>query len=332
MSGKLPFEQKASDAIEKMGYFKHFISRRLALTEGAAGFVNFPGGIGTLNELFEVMRDGRPILFDDVEFWEGITDAFTKQWSERKLVAEEDIHCFGLADGPENGLPYLLEQAKDKRVDAGTLAERGAEIGVELERGLKTLESLPPAVTFIGGRRLRARDGEVRVAQELAAKLTGAGVPARIGGDGALLDAVNRGVRSKDPEAPVQGLLLDEGQLDAEAAKSKIHVCEIVHSAIAHKLLMYENTEAIVALPGGKGTFDEVFEVLCLMATGNLPQRPLILVGKDFWGPLIDACREAMDNDERRLVGEGYFEKFLQIVDTAEEAEEICQGHIEGQK
>jgi len=327
MAGKLPFEQKASDAIERMGYFKHFISRRLALTEGAAGFVIFPGGIGTLNELFEVMRMDRPVLFDGVDFWSGITDAMVDSWKARGMVAADELDCFGVSDGVQAGLPYLLENATGERPNAKTLGKQAAVLGAELERGLENLAKLPPAVTFLGGRNLRADDAEIGQAQALAASLTESGIATRIGGDGALLDAVHAGVRSKDADAPLQGLLYDQGQLDTAAVAKKADVSEVVHSAITHKLLMYENTDAVVALPGGKGTFDEVFEVLCLMSTGNLPQRPLILVGSEFWSPIIDACRAAMDNDDMRLVGEGYFEKFLTIVDTADEARALIDAH-----
>lgn len=327
MAGKLPDEQKESDAIEKMGYFKHFISRRLALTEGTAGFVVFPGGIGTLNELFEVMREDRPVLFDGKEFWGGITDVMVQQWKARGLVAEADLDCFRVEDGVQDGLPWLLERATSGRVDSDTLAKKGADVGVELERGLKTLSALKPAVTFVGGRLLKGRDPEVAIAAQIAERITQQGVPARIGGDGALLNAVHRGVRKSDADAPIQALLFDHGDLDQTDTKAKAEIHEVVHSAIAHKLLMYENTEAIVALPGGKGTFDEVFEVLCLISTGNLPQRPLICVGKDFWKPLIDACKDAMTVPGRALVREGYLDKFIQVVDSADEAMALIDAH-----
>jgi hypothetical protein len=51
---------------------------------------------------------------------------------------------------------------------------------------------------------------------------------------------------------------------------------------------------AFVVLPGGYGTFDELFEALCLIQTGKIQHFPILLVGRDYWGGLVDWLRTCM--------------------------------------
>ena len=55
----------------------------------------------------------------------------------------------------------------------------------------------------------------------------------------------------------------------------------------SRKFLLIQHAHAVVFLPGGYGTFDELFEALTLIKTGRLPPKPMILIGKDFWAPII---------------------------------------------
>jgi predicted Rossmann-fold nucleotide-binding protein len=71
---------------------------------------------------------------------------------------------------------------------------------------------------------------------------------------------------------------------------------------------------ALVALPGGYGTFDELFETLCLIQTGRRAPLPVILIGEQFW-------RRAIDFDF--LVEEGMIDaEHLDLFEFAETAQE----------
>jgi hypothetical protein len=290
----LPFEQETSPFIEKLENFVHFLPRRLALTERATGFVVFPGGFGTLNEVFEVMRAGRPVLFEDSKFYGETLDALKTAWTARGLVSPELLALFDVADGVDEGLPKLVATTVGAPAQAEPSKARAAEMSAELVRGMKTLAELPAAVTVIGGSALAPDDVAVQVAEQLATRLARAKVGVRAGGDGAVLDAVARGARRGDEGAVVQAVLLDRGQGGLEAARAKAEVFEVVHSAAVHKVLLYENTDAFVVLPGGVGTFDELWEIACLMQTGKTPKRPIVLVDDTFWTPILDAMHRAM--------------------------------------
>ena len=314
----LPFEQKENDFIDEVQEFAHFLPRRLALTERAAGFVVFPGGYGTLNELFEVLRADRPTLLYGESFWKDILHSVEDAWLARDLVDPALLKNIALADDVESGLIKLAGQVDRAKAPEAPTAARAKQMTTDIREGLEALANMPSAVTFIGGRRLSAEDHEVGVARELAALLTKEGAHCRAGGDAAVLDAVSAGVRDADPEWNVQALLHDRGDLAADIS-DKVDVLAVVNSAPAHKLLMYENTDAIVALPGGVGTFDELWEVLTLIQCKKLDPRPVVLVGREFWQPIIDACVGAMFNDERKTIAPEDLDLFT-IVDTPEQA------------
>ena len=60
------------------------------------------------------------------------------------------------------------------------------------------------------------------------------------------------------------------------------------------KVMLVKYSYAFIALPGGFGTFDEVFEALTLIQTGKIKDFPVVLVGKEFWRPLMDQIRRSM--------------------------------------
>jgi hypothetical protein len=290
----LDFEQATNADVEHLRRFAHFLPRRLALTERALGFVIFPGGLGTLNELFEVMRAKRPLVFHGTTFWREPIERVFQAWRDRGFVDGAQLDAYAVADGPATGLGHLIRSAFDAK-PLQPKREDGVAMAKDAHDALDILERLPRAVTFIGSRRLAKTDREVSVAERLAVLLAKADRPVRIGGDGELLHAVAKGVRRGHGGAHIQGLFLDEGQLDRAHVDRACDIAAVVHSAPVHKLVLYENTDAIVALPGGVGTFDEVFEVACLMQTKKIERRPLILVGKAYWEPIIDALLCAME-------------------------------------
>jgi uncharacterized protein (TIGR00730 family) len=60
------------------------------------------------------------------------------------------------------------------------------------------------------------------------------------------------------------------------------------------KLMLVKYSYAFVALPGGFGTLDEIFETLVLIQTGKVERFPLILLGVDFWTPLVEVLRQRL--------------------------------------
>jgi uncharacterized protein (TIGR00730 family) len=60
------------------------------------------------------------------------------------------------------------------------------------------------------------------------------------------------------------------------------------------KMLLEKYSYAFVAMPGGIGTLDEIFETAVLIQTGKMPEFPFVLMGKSFWTPLLDYLRQTL--------------------------------------
>lgn len=293
----LPFEQATSKYIEKLQNFVHFLPRRLALTEQAPSFLAFKGGFGTLNELFEVLRTGQPVLLEGKKFWGAMDQALKSAWKEHALVPEETLNRLILNDGAARGLPAVAAAALGAEAQPAPSMERATEMANDIVRGLATLAHVPTAVTVFGGRELKANDSSLAIGRYLAEGLAKGHTPIRLGGDGVVLDSISQAVKKADPKASVQAVLYDHGrQLDEAAIKRQADVFEVVHSAPVHKVLLYENTDGFIVHPGGVGTFDELWEIACLMQTGKIQKRPIMLVDSDppFWGSILDEMYKSM--------------------------------------
>jgi hypothetical protein len=81
--------------------------------------------------------------------------------------------------------------------------------------------------------------------------------------------------------------------------------------------MLVKYSYAFVAMPGGFGTLDEIFETAVLIQTGKIRDFPLVLMGQEFWQPLLDFI-------ETRLVRDGVIDpadpKRLTVTDSVEEA------------
>jgi uncharacterized protein (TIGR00730 family) len=88
------------------------------------------------------------------------------------------------------------------------------------------------------------------------------------------------------------------------------------------KLMLVKYSYAFIALPGGFGTLDEIFETATLIQTHKIKNFPLVLVGKDYWQPLLDFLRD-------RLVASRTIDEIdathILVTDSAEEAVQLAK-------
>jgi uncharacterized protein (TIGR00730 family) len=76
--------------------------------------------------------------------------------------------------------------------------------------------------------------------------------------------------------------------------------------------------QGFIAMPGGFGTLDELFESLTLIQTHKVARFPVVLVGSEFWGGLLDWLKNTMCEKEKNINPEDLF--LFKVVDTAEDA------------
>ena len=77
-------------------------------------------------------------------------------------------------------------------------------------------------------------------------------------------------------------------------------------------------SQGFIVLPGGFGTLDEMFEAITLIQTNKIGKFPIILVGKDYWGGLVEWIEKTMLNEEQNISPSDL--SLFSVVDTAEEA------------
>ncbi|WP_332700258.1 TIGR00730 family Rossman fold protein [Bosea sp. (in: a-proteobacteria)] len=116
----LPHEQEpnAFSTPDLTFRFHYFAMRKMHLAMRAAALVAFPGGFGTLDELFEIMtltQTGKmspvPIILYDSAFWKGLLNL--EQMAKAGLIRKEDLDLFCYADSPEEAYARIVEGAGD---------------------------------------------------------------------------------------------------------------------------------------------------------------------------------------------------------------------------
>ena len=112
---ELPYEQTPNPHLTHQLHFHHFSSRKLMLTRYSRGFVIFPGGFGTTDELLELLVAfhidrglGRPMVLVDRAFWSGLLEWFTAELGSRQLIDLHNTDFIEVADDEYAVLDILL--------------------------------------------------------------------------------------------------------------------------------------------------------------------------------------------------------------------------------
>ena len=185
----------------------------------------------------------------------------------------------------------------------------------ELRMGFDALAHVGAAASFFGSARTAKDDPEYELARETA-RLAGEGGLAIItgGGPGAM-EAVNRGAR--EAGAPSIGLNIE---LPFEQGMNPyVELGLTFHYFFARKVMFVRYASGFVVFPGGFGTFDELFESLTLIQTGQVRNFPVVLVGRDYWQGLLDWMRE-------RALGEGKIDADdLELMTVTDDPQEVVR-------
>ena len=111
----LPHEQESNPYLDVGLVFEHFYVRKTMFVKAAEGFVIFPGGFGTLDELFEALtliQTGKiqdfPVVLFDSDYWRGLTDWIRDRLLAEGMVSPEDWDNMHVTDDPEEAVACVV--------------------------------------------------------------------------------------------------------------------------------------------------------------------------------------------------------------------------------
>lgn len=152
----------------------------------------------------------------------------------------------------------------------------------EFVQGFDALRNLAPGVTVFGSARVKPDTALYQLGVDTGYALAHAGFPVITGGGPGLMAAANQGARLAGGASIGLGIdLPHEQNLNPHLTLS----VNFEHFFV-RKLMLVRYATAFVALPGGFGTLDELFEALTLVQTGKVREFPVILIGTEFWRDL----------------------------------------------
>ncbi|KNC20091.1 DNA-binding protein [Arthrobacter sp. RIT-PI-e] len=193
---------------------------------------------------------------------------------------------------------------------------RVLRIQSEFVEGFGTLADLGPAISVFGSARTARDSRYYTMGEELGRRLVDSGYAVITGGGPGAMEAANKGACEAGGTSVGLGIELPFEQGMNEWVDLGINF----RYFFARKTMFVKYASGFVVLPGGFGTLDELFEAMTLVQTGKVTSFPIVLIGVDYWRPLLAWI-------EGTLLAEGTVSAhdldLLQLVDTVEEALEI---------
>ena len=208
---------------------------------------------------------------------------------------------------------YFLEGPKSRRRELYTVLS----ILWEFIRGFRTLHFVGPCVTVFGSARFPESHPYYALARRVGAGLAKLGFTVMTGGGPGIMEAANRGAREAGgPTVGCNVVLPQEQKLNAYL---DTHLT--FRYFFVRKVMLVKYSYAFVVMPGGVGTMDELFEAVTLIQTKKIDGFPVVLMGVEYWKPMVVFLREMV---ETGTIGREDLDLFL-FTDSVDEA----MAHIE---
>ncbi|NJN27782.1 MAG: TIGR00730 family Rossman fold protein [Cyclobacteriaceae bacterium] len=189
----------------------------------------------------------------------------------------------------------------------------------EFVAGFERLATIGPCVSIFGSARTKPDSKYYKMTEEIASSLVEQGYGIISGGGPGIMEAANKGARKAGGKSVGLNIILPHEQshniyIDPDKLISFDYF-------FVRKVMFVRYSQGFIAMPGGFGTLDEIFEAITLIQTQKIGKFPIVMVGKKFWGGLIDWLKDTVLQAENN-VSEEDFELF-HVVDDPQEAVDI---------
>jgi uncharacterized protein (TIGR00730 family) len=218
-----------------------------------------------------------------------------------KTPARDDDHAF--LEGPRNRPLELLWVLRTS---------------AEFVKCFRQLHFVGPCVTVFGSARYDEGHPAYALTRRMGSALARVGFTVMTGGGPGLMEAANRGAKEAGGASVGCNIELPVEQ------KPNAYLDRWVEtrSFFVRKVVLAKYSYAFVAAPGGLGTLDELFGVAVLVQTGKMRDFPLVLLGVEYWQPLIDYLRDRLV--PARTIDAADVDRF-RLTDSPEEAAEYVR-------
>ena len=195
---------------------------------------------------------------------------------------------------------------------------RVMRIQAEFVEGFGALAELGPAFSIFGSARVREGHPDYECARQIARGIVDMGYSVITGGGPGIMEAGNRGAREAGGVSVGLGIELPHEQ----GLNEYVDLGVDFRYFFVRKTMFVKYSSGFIVMPGGFGTFDELFEALCLMQTHKIEMFPVVLVGRSYWQGLIDWLSGAVADG--RMIAPTDVD-LMRVVDTPEEALAVLQ-------
>ncbi len=203
-----------------------------------------------------------------------------------------------------------------KSLSAAEETWRVFRIMSEFVEGFEVMSSLPPAVSVFGSARSQPGDPYYAKAEQLARLLVEREFAVITGGGPGIMEATNKGAFKAGGPSVGLNIYLPHEQSTNEFQNVSLEF----RYFFCRKVMFVKYAMAFICFPGGFGTMDEFFESMTLIQTGKTDKFPVILIGCDFWKPLVEWMREHQLNSNGFISAQDM--GLFQITDDVEWAAE----------
>lgn len=190
---------------------------------------------------------------------------------------------------------------------------RVMRIQAEFVEGFGQLAEVGPAISIFGSARTAKDSRYYQAAQEVARGLARHGYAVITGGGPGIMEAANKGAAKAGGTSVGLGI-----ELPFEQSMNRwVNLGINFRYFFARKVMFLKYSQGFVVMPGGFGTFDEMFESLTLAQTHKVTSFPVVLFGHDYWDGLVDWITTSCLGE--RYINPADLDRFL-VTDSVEEA------------
>ncbi|MFH1061691.1 MAG: LOG family protein [Candidatus Omnitrophota bacterium] len=311
--------------------FNYFFIRKIMFIQKTSGGMSLPGGLGTLDEIFEIFafnkrfpEKARYNVLVDQAFYSGLLKFLDKIHQSGLMPYHEEL-SLTIKDSVEEAFDYLISKTgglKSQELDIDAKVFRQ-----ELFRASRLLNRVGPSVGIIGGAQMPEDSVYWPMARRLAGSLGSLNINILRRGNRGIAAAVGQAYDDFHKTHPIEkGMYIALHEDGKQIGDNSTDLSLNFENYFSLKIALIEYSKlGLVVFPGGIDVLDVIFNTLCLIKTKKIAPMPIILVGRDIWEPLIEWMKAEMVS--AGTINTDYLD-LIQIVDNEIEAQRIIQDNL----